>query len=161
MIALEKSSLWEPILIRLMVGTVFLSEGIQKFLYPGTLGVGRFSQIGIPFPEITAPFVGIVEIIFGSLLIIGFMTRLACLPLLIDILTAIATTKIPLLLSKGFWPMAHEARTDFCMLLGLLFLLIVGPGKWSIDDRFPTKPAYHLFFPSLLMLIFVIFECFN
>lgn len=121
------------ILIRLMVGLVFLSEGIQKFLYPVELGIGRFTQIGIPYPEFTAPFVGIVEIVCGSLLVIGLLTRLAVVPLLIDISVAILTTKIPLLLQKGFWPMAHEARTDFCMLLGLVFLLIMGAGGISCD----------------------------
>lgn len=121
------------ILIRLMVGLVFLSEGIQKFLYPNELGIGRFTQIGIPYPELTAPFVGIVEIVCGSLLVIGLLTRLAVVPLLINISVAILTTKIPLLAQKGFWPMAHEARTDFCMLLGLVFLLIAGAGGISCD----------------------------
>lgn len=126
---------WEMVLIRLMVGTVFLSEGIQKFIYQDSLGVGRFSKIGIPFPDFTAPFVGIVEIVFGFFLIIGFFTRFSTIPLLINIITAILTTKIPILLSKGFWPMAHEARTDFCMLLGLIFLLVVGSGSLSVDSR--------------------------
>ena|SRR3990167_1168890 len=120
------------ILIRFMVGLVFLSEGIQKFLYP-ELGIGRFMQIGIPYPMFTAPFVGIVEIVCGTLLVLGLLTRLAAIPLLIDISVAILTTKIPFLLQKGFWPMAHEARTDFCMLLGLLFLLIMGAGGISCD----------------------------
>jgi uncharacterized membrane protein YphA (DoxX/SURF4 family) len=116
-----------------MVGAVFLAEGIQKFLFPQALGVGRFETIGIPAPAIMAPFVGGVEIIFGMLLILGLFTRLATIPLLIDITVAIITTKIPLLASKGPWPTAHEARTDFCMLLGLLFLLLSGPGTLSFD----------------------------
>lgn len=123
------------ILIRIMVGAVFLVEGIQKFLYPDTLGVGRFIQIGIPFPEFMAPFVGVVEIVCGLLLIIGLWTRLASIPLLIDITTAIVTTKIPLLVAKGFWPAVHESRTDFCMLLGLIFLIIVGGGSLSLDSK--------------------------
>ena len=86
------------ILIRLIVGLVFLSEGIQKFIYPAELGVGRFTKIGIPAPEFFAPFVGVVEIVCGSLLIIGLMTRLAAVPLIIDMLVAIASTKIPILL---------------------------------------------------------------
>jgi len=122
------------ILIRLMVGLVFWSEGMQKFLFPDQLGVGRFIKIGIPYAEIMAPFVGVVEIVCGLLLIAGFLTRLAAIPLVIDITVAIITTKIPMLLGKGFWPMAHEARTDFCMLLGSLFLIIVGAGRWSIDS---------------------------
>lgn len=123
------------ILVRLLVGLVFLSEGIQKFLFPDALGVGRFTKIGIPAPEIMAPFVGVFEIGCGALLIVGLVTRLAAIPLIIDMLVAITTTKIPLLIKGGFWAMAHEARTDVCMLLGSLFLLIVGAGLWSADAK--------------------------
>ena len=123
------------ILIRLLVGGVFLAEGIQKFLFPAALGVGRFVKIGIPAPQFFAPFVGVVEIVSGTLLIIGFITRLAAILLLIDISVAIATTKIPMLSRAGFWSTVHEARTDYCMLLGLVFLLLVGSGPLSIDGR--------------------------
>ena len=57
------------VLIRVLVGWVFLSEGIQKFLFPESLGVGRFAKIGIPDPSFSAPFVGVVEILFGTLII--------------------------------------------------------------------------------------------
>jgi putative oxidoreductase len=127
------------ILIRLLVGAVFLSEGIQKFLFPTALGAGRFVKIGIPAPQFFAPFVGVVEIICGALLIIGLVTRLAAIPLIIDISVAIITTKIPMLSTAGFWSMAHEARTDYCMLLGLIFLLLVGSGPFSIDRRVETS----------------------
>jgi uncharacterized membrane protein YphA (DoxX/SURF4 family) len=123
------------VLVRLIVGAVFLSEGIQKFLYPVALGVGRFAQIGIPAPHLMAPFVGVVEIVGGALLLVGLATRLAAIPLVIDMLVAIGSTKVPILLSKGFWAMAHEARTDWSMLLGALFLLLVGAGPWSLDAR--------------------------
>src|SRR6266581_933942 len=134
------------LLIRLVVGAVFLSEGIQKFLFPNDLGAGRFIKIGIPAPQIMAPFVGVIEIVCGGLIIIGLLTRLAAVPLIIDISVAIISTKIPILLGHGFWrfslsklpaygfwSMAHEARADFAMLLGSLFLLIVGAGAWSMD----------------------------
>jgi uncharacterized membrane protein YphA (DoxX/SURF4 family) len=121
------------ILIRLLVGWVFVSEGIQKFLFPAQFGVGRFEKIGIPASHIMAPFVGAVEIIFGSLVILGLFTRLATMPLLCVIGTAIATTKIPMLHTSGIWAMLHEARTDFSMLLGLMFLLIVGGGSFALD----------------------------
>lgn len=127
------------ILIRLMMGWVFMSEGIQKFLFPDALGVGRFIRIGIPAPQFFAPFVGLVEIVCGALLIVGLLTRLASIPLLINILVAIATTKIPMLSKAGFWGMMHEARTDFCMLLGLIFLLIVGSGTLSFDERISRR----------------------
>ncbi len=134
------------LLVRLLVGAVFLSEGIQKFLFPAALGAGRFEKIGIPAPQFFAPFVGVVEIVFGALLIVGLLTRLAAIPLIIDISVAIATTKIPMLLRSGFWATAHEARTDFCMLLGGIFLLIVGPGRLSLDrllfrPRAPQLPT--------------------
>jgi len=121
------------VLVRLLVGWVFLSEGIQKFLFPEALGVGRFVKIGIPAPHFFAPFVGVVEIVCGSLLILGLLTRLAAIPLLIDISVAIVTTKIPILAKSGLWAAMHEARTDYCMWLGALFLLIVGAGPWSLD----------------------------
>jgi uncharacterized membrane protein YphA (DoxX/SURF4 family) len=121
------------LLIRLAVGAVFLSEGIQKFLFADQLGVGRFIKIGMPAPETLAPFVGCVEIVCGALVLLGLLTRLAAIPLAAVMLTAIATTKIPILLNTGFWSMAHEARTDFSMLLGSLFLLVVGAGPVSLD----------------------------
>jgi putative oxidoreductase len=121
------------VLVRLMVGWVFMSEGIQKFLFPAALGVGRFEKIGIPSPQFFAPFVGVVEIACGFLLIVGLLTRLAAIPLLIDISVAIATTKIPMLMKSGFWAAMHEARTDYCMVLGLLFLIAVGGGVFSVD----------------------------
>jgi len=125
---------------------VFLSEGIQKFLFPNDLGVGRFIKIGIPAPQVMAPFVGLIELVCGTLIILGLLTRLVAVPLIIDISVAILSTKTPILLghgfwrfslsklpSYGFWSMAHEARVDYAMLLGSIFLLIVGAGAWSID----------------------------
>lgn len=123
------------LLIRILVGWVFVSEGVQKFLFPAELGVGRFEKIGIPSPHFMAPFVGVVEIVCGTLLLIGLLTRLAATPLLIDISVAIATTKIPMLPRSGLWAMLHEARVDFSMVLGLVFLLITGAGTWSLDAR--------------------------
>lgn len=121
------------LLIRLAVGAVFLSEGIQKFLFPLELGFGRFQKIGIPVPGFTAPFVGVVEVVSGLLILVGLFTRLATIPLLIDMAGAILTTKIPLLHKNGFWSAAHEARTDYAMVMGCLFLLLVGGGWLSID----------------------------
>ena len=123
------------VLVRILVGWVFVSEGIQKFLFPAQLGIGRFEKIGIPSAHIMAPFVGTVEIVCGALLLIGFLTRLATIPLLSVILVAIATTKVPMITKTGIWSMLHEARADFSMLLGLLFLLIAGAGSLSVDAR--------------------------
>ena len=141
------------ILIRIVVGGVFLTEGIQKFLYPAELGTGRFAKIGIPAPEMMGPFVGGIEIGCGALVILGFVTRIAAVLLLIDISVAIISTKIPILLGHGFWgfslaklprygflSMIHEARADLAMWFGLLFLLIVGAGrKWSLDAKFAAN----------------------
>jgi uncharacterized membrane protein YphA (DoxX/SURF4 family) len=123
------------ILIRLMIGTVFLSEGIQKFLFPDELGAGRFAKIGLPFPEFLGSFVGAFEIICGILVLIGLFTRLASLPLLIIMLVAIITTKSEVFAQKGFWEMMHGSRTDWAMLLGNIFLLINGGGKWSLEKN--------------------------
>jgi putative oxidoreductase len=123
------------ILIRLIVGGVFLSEGIQKFLFPDAVGAVRFAKIGIPSPEVMAPFVGIFEITCGSLMLAGLLARVAAIPLIVVMLVAISTTKLPILHQDGFWKMAHEARTDWSMLLGSIFLLIVGAGAWSLDAR--------------------------
>ncbi|WP_160070351.1 DoxX family protein [Sphingobacterium bovisgrunnientis] len=127
------------ILIRLMVGAVFLSEGIQKFLFADTRGAGRFEKIGLPYPEFLGSFVGTLEVICGFLLLIGLFTRLASLPLIVIMLVAIATTKSEILIEKGFWEMMHSSRTDWTMLLGSIFLLIKGGGKWSADKTFENK----------------------
>jgi putative oxidoreductase len=127
------------ILIRLMVGLVFLSEGIQKFINSAEVGAGRFTKIGLPSPEILAPFVGTFEIVCGILIIIGLLTRLAVIPTIIIMFVALSSTKIPILLDKGFWAMAHEARTDWSMLLGSIFLLIVGAGALSVDAHLTDR----------------------
>ncbi len=129
----DESAPASVILVRLLVGWVFFTEGVQKFLFPAALGVGRFEKIGIPAPHFFAPFVGVVEIVCGLMVIAGFLTRLAAIPLLVDISVAIATTKIPMLAKTGFWGTMHEARTDLCMWLGCLFLIAVGSGRLSLD----------------------------
>jgi putative oxidoreductase len=127
------------LLVRLLAGGVFFFEGIKKFLFVEQWGAGRFARIGIPAPTIMGPFVGVVELVFGFLLLAGLLTRLASIPLLIDICVAIATTKVPILLKSGFWPMEAEARTDYAMLMGLLFLVLAGAGSWSVDARLAPK----------------------
>lgn len=136
------------VLIRLVVGGVFLNEGILKFLYPVAQAAGRFAKIGIPDPNFFGPFVATVETVCGAMVILGLLTRPAAIALFVDITVAIFTTKIPVLLGHGFLDfslmkldhygflsMVHEARTDFSMWFGLLFLLVTGPGRMSVDAR--------------------------
>lgn len=128
------------ILIRLAAGLIFLTQGILKYIDPH-MGIFRFAKIGFPYPGFTAHFVGTFEIACGLLVLIGLFTRIASIPLLIVILTAIATTKIPELFrpAQGFWFMVSDARTDFAMTMSLLFLIGVGGGAWSLDAWFWGK----------------------
>jgi uncharacterized membrane protein YphA (DoxX/SURF4 family) len=138
------------VLVRLLVGlVVFLPEGIQKLAYPDVLGTGRFARIGIPFPELMGPFVGLIEMVCGTLIIVGLLTRLAVVPLIVIMAVALLSTKLPILLGHdvgmfhlladikrtGLWSAMHESRADLTMLLGCIYLLIVGAGKWSLDAR--------------------------
>lgn len=135
-------------LIRLAVGIVFLNEGVLKFLDPAANAAGRFAALGLPHAEFLGRLVAIVETAGGLLILAGWMTGLAALALFIDITAAIVITKIPVLLghaylgltlmklkSYGLLSMVHEARTDLAMWFALLFLLIAGPGRWSVDRR--------------------------
>jgi putative oxidoreductase len=134
------------IVVRLMVGSVFLSEGIQKFLFVAQRGVGRFESMGFPAPEFFSNLVGTFEILASILILTGFLIRFGALVTLCIMTVAIIVTKIPIafgasfgpfvlrhLNTYGFWSMAHEMRTDFAMWLGSLFLIIKGGGYWSID----------------------------
>jgi len=127
------------IIIRLIVGIVFLSEGFQKFLFPAIRGAGRFEKIGLPSPDFLGPFVGSFEMLCGALILFGLFTRLASIPTLIIMLVAITTTKLQILIDQGFWEMMHAGRTDFAMLLGSLFLFIQGGGFWSLDKKLMKK----------------------
>ncbi len=137
------------ILVRLAVGAVFVSEGIGKFLYADQQAAGRFARIGIPAPEFFGSLSAVAETTCGALLLLGLLTRLAALPMLVNMVLALALTKVPILWgasadkpkAHGLWDMAHEARTDWAMLLGLLFLLVAGPGRWSLDALLARRLA--------------------
>lgn len=130
--------------VRLLVGVVFFLEGVKKFLFVADWGAGRFARIGIWHPEVMAPLVGACEIGCGALLLAGLFTRFAAIPLLVDITVALLSTKLPLFLARGFWPMEAEARTDWSMLLGLLFLVAAGAGPWSLDALLARRAAGRL-----------------
>ena len=135
------------LLIRLMAGSVFLWEGILKFVFPNQ-GIGRFTKLGFPAPHFTATADGWFEIIGGVLLLTGFLTRAVALPFIIEMVVAMASTKIPLYLGTsplplppvppqiGFWAVLHEIRSEFAQLFTCAFLLLQGPGRWSIDALF-------------------------
>ncbi len=155
------------LLVRVMAGTVFFWEGVMKFVFPATLGVGRFTKLGIPFPDVMATFVGGLDIIGGLLLIAGLLTRVIAVPLLVDMVVAMLTTKIPLYLGTyplapppvppqfGFWAVLHEIRSDEAQFLCTAFLMIVGAGPWALDalrarsrstavaHRTPLRQAVH------------------
>jgi putative oxidoreductase len=143
------------VIIRLMVGTVFLSEGIQKFLFPDIRGAGRFEGMGFPNPDFFGPFVGVFEILCGIAFLTGFLVRPAALAMIVNMTVAIVVTKIPIALAEsfgpfvlrdlkmyGFWSMMHEMRTDMSMWLGSLFLIIKGGGKWSVDLLLARKTSH-------------------
>jgi putative oxidoreductase len=132
------------ILIRLMAGSVFVWEGVLKFVYTNQ-GVGRFTKLGFPAPHFTATADGWLEIIGGTLLLTGWLTRLIAVPFIIEMVVAMASTKIPLYLGTyplplppvppqvGFWAVLHEIRSEYAQLFNCAFLLLVGPGRWSLD----------------------------
>lgn len=123
------------LIIRVMVGTVFLSKGIQKFLFPALRGAGRFEKIGLPSPEFLGSYVGSFEILCGIMVILGLFTRLSSIPLLVIMIVAISTTKTDVFFEKGFWEMLHGSRTDWSMTLGSIFLIIKGGGIFSLDKK--------------------------
>src|SRR5215469_11767478 len=132
------------VLLRVMAGGVFFWEGILKFVYVNQ-GVGRFSKLGMPFPIFTADFVGGLEIVGGLLLMTGLLTRWIAIPFVIEMIVAMLSTKISLYLGTsplplppappkvGAWAVLHEIRSEYAQMLVVLYLLINGPGKWSLD----------------------------
>lgn len=140
------------VLIRIIVGGIFLAEGVQKFMYADALGAGRFAKIGIPYPEVMGPFVGGVEIVGGLLILIGLFTRIDAAVTLVSMVVAVVSTKGPVLVGHafagfslqkldryGFLSFVHEARTDLLMIFCLVFLLVAGAGRWSIDARMTCR----------------------
>ena len=123
----------KTIFLRLIAGLIFISEGIQKYLYLEVVGPAFFSEIGFRDAFFWAYFTGAFEILCGTMILLGFLTRLASIPLLIIMITAFITTKFPLLTTKGFWTFAHEYRIDFSLTVLLILLIIYGGGKWSVD----------------------------
>jgi putative oxidoreductase len=122
------------ILIRIILGYIFLVAGLQKFIFPDAMGPGRFIEMGFPVPEFTAYFVGFFETLGGFLILIGLASRLAAIPLAITMIVAIITTKFPQF-SDGFWTFAQAARLDIAMLLTSIFVIYNGSGRYSLDEK--------------------------
>ncbi len=132
------------LLLRLMAGGVFFWEGILKFVYLNQ-GLGRFTKLGFPMPELTANFIATTEIIGGLLLLLGLFTRFTAFWFICEMIVAILSTKISLYLGTsplplppappkiGIWAVLHEIRSDYAQLLTCIFLLIEGAGKKSLD----------------------------
>jgi putative oxidoreductase len=132
------------IVLRLMAGGVFLWEGILKFVYANQ-GIGRFTKLGMPVPHFTADFVACLEIVGGVLFLSGLMTRLIAIPFIFEMIVAMLSTKITLYLGTyplplpsappkvGMWAVLHEIRSEYAQLLTAVFLMINGPGRWSLD----------------------------
>lgn len=139
MFSMNKTGKIPTLLCRLAVGIIFFSEGIQKYLFPELLGTGRFEKIGFNNAAFWAYFTGAFEIVCSVLILVGLFTRLASIPLFIIMIVAFITTKIPELTEKGFWFMAHDYRTDFAMTLLLIYLLIYGGGKNSLDYKIEQR----------------------
>jgi uncharacterized membrane protein YphA (DoxX/SURF4 family) len=137
------------VLIRLYVGLIFVGEGFLKFLRPEALGSGRFEKAGIPAGAFFANLDGVFEIICGVMILAGLLVRLATLPMIVDMIGALAITKLPLLWGNaplypkegGFWDFFHEGRLEVAMLCGSIFLLIVGAGGYSFDGRMNRNNA--------------------
>jgi putative oxidoreductase len=123
------------IFLRLIVGLIFISEGIQKYLFLEILGPGFFKEIGFSHAIFWAYFTGGFEIFCGLLTLLGLFTRLAAIPLLTIMIIAFITTKLPLLALKGFWTFFHMYSTDFSLTILLILLIIFGGGKWSVDSK--------------------------
>ena len=129
------------IIIRIIVGLIFISEGILKYKQVQWLGPGRFTELGFTHPFFWAYFTGAFEMLCGTLVLLGLFTRLASVPLMIIMLTALVTTKLPLIDTGGIWTFLHEYTTDFALTLLLILLFIRGSGKWSVD-RMITRQKY-------------------
>jgi putative oxidoreductase len=127
------------IFIRLIVGLIFISEGLQKYLFLEVLGPGHFQEIGFRHAFFWAYFAGACEMLFGLLILWGLLTRLASIPLLIIMITAFITTKMPILETKGLWLFLHEYNTDFALTVLLILLIISGGGKWSADLKILSR----------------------
>lgn len=138
-VLLRTTSRKSIMLIRIIVGGIFASEGIQKLLFPQLMGVGRFQEMGLPLPEYTGSLAGVTEVVCGLLILLGFLTRLATIPLLIITLSAFGAIHAEIYIQEGVWSFLHHIRIDWALIFANFFLLIEGSGKWSVDYTLSSK----------------------
>src|ERR1700742_3539383 len=138
------------VLIRFYVGLIFVGEGVLKFLREDPLGPGRFIKAGIPGGEALAYLDGVFEIGCGLLILAGLLTRLATIPMIVDMVGALTITKVPLLWGNApLYPqegsiggLFHEGRREIGCFAPSFFPPIVGAASLSLDARFgPSEPA--------------------
>src|SRR5436190_18737743 len=138
--------------IRLMAGGVFFWEGLLTFAYANQ-GIGRFTKLGLPVPDVLAPAIAVLEIGGGLLLMSGLGTRLISLPFIVEMIVAILATKVALFLGTsplpkppsppqtGLWAVLHEIRSDYAQIMSCIYLLAAGPGPWSLDALLARRRA--------------------
>jgi putative oxidoreductase len=138
--------------LRLMAGGVFFWEGLLKFAYANQ-GVGRFTKLGMPMPEVLAPAIAVLEIVGGVLLMSGLTTRLISVPFIIEMIVAMLSTKISLYHGTsplpappsppimGGWAVLHEIRSEYAQIMTCIYLFVAGPGPWSLDALFQRRRA--------------------
>ncbi len=141
---------WSIIFVRLMVGGVFLWEGIGKFHF-ASLGVGRFTLLGFPMPGAMSAGIGLLESVGGACLIVGVLTRPFAILFIGEMIGVLITTKVSLYLGQsplplppvppqfGMWAVLHETRSDYAQLMSSLFLLFAGPGTLALDAYFASR----------------------
>lgn len=124
-------------ILRVITGIVFLMHGWQKVFTMGFGGVtGGFTHMGIPLPGVTGPLIAIIELVGGTALIIGLLTRLAALGLVLDMLGAMIFVHF----KNGFFsPMGYEF--PLMLLTAALVLFIAGSGRYSVDNNLAARRA--------------------
>lgn len=125
---LDRWSWIGPLALRLSLGAVFLGTGWGK-LHNLEQVTNFFTQLGIPFPAMNAALVSGVELVGGTLILLGLLTRFAALPLVAVMVVAILTAKRPEI--DGIRSLL--AFDEFTYLAGFLWLFVAGAGKASLD----------------------------
>lgn len=121
------------LLLRVILGAVFIAHGLEKFIVSGIDGTARqFSAWGIPQPRLFAWFAGLGEVIGGAMLIIGLLTTLAAGVLAIEMIAAIVMVHVP----NGFFVAEGGMEYALVLFISLLMIVVFGSGRVSLDEVF-------------------------